>query len=442
MYTKASVGCHVYVTYQGNAPGSATFNWNFDGGIIMSGSGPGPYYIRWDTVGYKTVNLNVVYQSQYCYSSRNIHIAPVPQVYNVTGGGSYPSGGTGVSIGLSGSQLNYNYYLYLNGGTQSVGNKTGDGNALNFGLFTAAGTYTCKAKVDSSSSTCLINMNDSAVVTISGYVPTQYICMVSYDTSTQRNKIVWNKTTGQHLSHFNIYKQTYQENVFTKIGQVPYASFSTFVDTTTNPIVMAQKYEMTVTDSSGNESLKCPYHKTVHLEVSPGVQGFNLIWNHYEGFTFYTYMIHRKLNAGAWQLIDSVASDQISYTDPYFTSGLMTYYLEVIRYSPCNPTLKSGLYESVVSNTMTSAPLGITEINALKVLVYPNPAQQKINVMLPSSGNVSADLEVYSADGRKYLEQIINQSKAELDLSTLPSGMYFLKVLSKEGVGTGKFVKE
>jgi len=266
--------------------------------------------------------------------------------------------------------------------------------------------------------------------------------MVSYDTSTQRNKIVWNKTTGQHLSHFNIYKQTYQENVFTKIGQVSYASFSTFVDTTTNPIVMAQKYEMTVTDSSGNESLKCPYHKTVHLEVSPGVQGFNLIWNHYEGFTFYTYMIHRKLNAGAWQLIDSVASDQISYTDPYFTSGLMTYYLEVIRYSPCNPTLKSGLYESVVSNTMTSAPLGITEINALKVLVYPNPAQQKINVMLPSSGNVSADLEVYSADGRKYLEQIINQSKAELDLSTLPSGMYFLKVLSKEGVGTGKFVKE
>jgi len=48
---------------------------------------------------------------------------------------------------------------------------------------------------------------------------------------------------------------------------------------------MAQKYEMTVSDSIGNESLKCPYHKTVHLEVSPGVAGFNLIWNPYEGFT-------------------------------------------------------------------------------------------------------------------------------------------------------------
>ena len=442
IYSKASVGCNVYVVYQGNAPGSATFNWNFNGGIIISGSGPGPYYIRWDTAGYKTVNLNVVYQSQYCYCTRTIHIVPPPLVYNVTGGGSYPNGGSGVSIGLSGSQPNYNYYLYLNGGTQSVANKTGDGNALNFGLFTAAGTYSCKAKVDSSSSTCLVNMNDSAVVAISGYVPTQYICMVTYDTSTQRNMIVWNKITGQHLSHFNIYRQTAHENTFSKISDVPYAGFSTFVDTTTNPIVMAQKYEMTVTDSSGNESVKCPYHKTVHLEVSPGVQGFNLIWNPYEGFTFYTYLIHRKLNTGGWQLIDSVASDQTSYTDPYFTSGIMTYYLEVIHYSPCNPSLKSGGYESVVSNTMTSAPLGITDIHASRILVYPNPVQQKVTVLLPSSGNVSAYLELYAVDGRIYLEQIINQSKAELDLSTLPSGIYFLKVISKEGIVTGKLLKE
>ncbi len=442
LYSKASVGCHVYVVYQGNAPSSATFNWNFDGGIIVSGSGPGPYYIRWDTAGYKTVNLNVVYQGQYCYSYRTIHIVPPPLVYNVTGGGSYPYGGSGVSIGLSGSQLNYNYYLYLNGGTSSVANQTGTGNALNFGLFTAAGTYTCKGKVDSSSSSCLINMNDSAVVTISGYVPTQYICMVTYDTSTQQNKIVWNKITGPHLSQFNIYKQTYQENVFSKVGQVPYADFSTFIDTTTNPVIMAQKYEMTVTDSSGNESVKCPYHKTVHLEVSPGVQGFNLIWNPYEGFTFYTYRIHRKLNTGAWQLIDSIASDETSYTDPYFTSGNMTYYIEVIRYSPCNPSLKSGDYESIVSNTMISAPLGITDIHTSGILVYPNPVHQNVTVLLPSSGNVSASLELYSVDGRKYLGQMISQSKTELDLSTLPSGMYFLKVLSTEGIMTGKLMKE
>lgn len=440
MYTKASVGCYTYITYQGNAPGSATFNWNFDGGVVMSGSGPGPYYVRWDTAGYKTVYLNVVYGSQYCYGYRVINIVPSPTVYNVTGGGSYPSGGSGVHIGLSGSQPNYNYYLFL--GTQNVGSMTGTGNALDFGLFTSPGVYKCKAKVDSSSTACLVTMSDSAVVSISGYLQTQYICMVTYDTSYHMNKIVWNKSTGQHISHYNIHKQTYQENVFSKIGEVPYSSFSTFIDTTTNPVVMAQKYELTATDTSGCESAKSPYHKTVHLEVSPGVQGFNLIWNPYEGFTFLTYRIHRKLNSGPWQLIDSIASDQISYTDPYITSGIMTYYIEVVRYYPCNPTLKSGEYESIVSNTMSQAPLGITDPEATRILVYPNPVKDRVTLLLPSSGNISSIFELYAPDGRKYLEHGLNQSKTELDLSALPGGIYIFRIRNNEGIVTGKLLKE
>jgi len=443
VYNKASVGCNVYVTYSGSAPSSASYTWNFDGGVIVQGSGQGPYYIRWDTAGYKTVRVNVTYQGQNCSASHTIHIVSPPAVYNVTGGGSYPYGGSGVHIGLSGSQANYGYYLYLNNSTTSVANTTGTGNAIDFGLFTTAGTYYCKAKVDSSSSSCLVNMHDSAVVTVTGYVPTPYICMVTYDTATHFNKIVWNKYPGMHLAHYNVFKQTAQEGSFLKIGQVPFAAFSTFVDTTTDPIIMAQKYELSVTDSTGNESALSAYHKTLHLEVSPGVQGFNLIWNPYEGFTFYTYRIHRKLNNGPWQLVDSIASDQVSYTDPYFTSGLMTYCVEVIRPYPCNPTLKADAYESVISNTMTSAPLGINEVNAKGFLVYPNPAREKINLLLPEqSGNFSAGLEVYSMDGRKYIEKSATQTKAELDISLLPEGMYFLKVITKGGTSTKKFIKE
>ncbi|MCX6282068.1 MAG: T9SS type A sorting domain-containing protein [Bacteroidetes bacterium] len=441
-YTKASVGCHSYVSYSGTAPSSAAYHWDFDGGAVVSGSGQGPYYIIWDNAGYKTITLNVFYQGDSCHASRSIHIIPAPTVYNVTGGGSYPVGGSGVTVGLSGSQPHFNYYLFLNNTTQSIANKTGDGNPLNFGLFTTAGTYYCKAKVDSSSSSCLVNMHDSAVVTISGYVPPPYICMVTFDTTTQRNKIVWNKITGYHLAHYNVFRQTSRENVFAKIGEVAYNSFSAFVDTTTNPIVIAQKYELSVTDSAGNESVTCPYHKTVHLEVSPGVQGFNLIWNSYEGFTFYTYLIHRKLNQGSWMLLDSVASDQISYTDPYVQPGLMTYYIEVIRNSPCYPSLKSGNYESVISNSMTAAALGINDGNSQGISAYPNPVHDKMIVMLPVSGSNNAELEVWSMDGRKFSEQTVSEPKTEINLSKLLPGMYFIRVISKDITGTFKFVKE
>ena len=46
-------------TYTGNAGAGETYNWNFDGGTIVSGSGQGPYQILWTTPGLKTVTLNV-----------------------------------------------------------------------------------------------------------------------------------------------------------------------------------------------------------------------------------------------------------------------------------------------------------------------------------------------------------------------------------------------
>ena len=442
MYPKAAMGCPNYVSYGGNAPSSATFIWNFDGGIIISGSGMGPYYIQWNTTGIKTVLLHVIYNADSCSSSKTIHVVPPPLIYSVTGGGSYPSGGSGVHIGLSGSQLHASYFVYLNGNTTSVSNIPGTGSALDFGLFTTAGTYTCKAKLDSTSGSCMTNMHDSAVVTISGFVPSPYICMVTYDTVSHRNMVIWNKYPVYHIAHFNIYRQTYQEGVFTKIGESPFNHFTTFVDTTADPVVMAYKYELSATDSTGSESQLSLPHKTVHLEVSPGITGFNLIWNHYEGFDFHTYKIHRKLGTGPWQVIDSIASDNISYTDLYVSTGLAYYYIEVIRYAPCNPSLKSGIYESIVSNVGTSAPLGITENQSSSILVYPNPARQTLNIVIPGTDHASCRLVLLSMDGKKCIEKEISQSKTVLDISGLTTGLYILKAESDQSIVVKKIFKE
>jgi hypothetical protein len=49
----------VTVTYLGNGTSNDTFNWNFDGAQIISGSGAGPFTIRWNSVGNKTISLEV-----------------------------------------------------------------------------------------------------------------------------------------------------------------------------------------------------------------------------------------------------------------------------------------------------------------------------------------------------------------------------------------------
>jgi hypothetical protein len=88
---------------------------------------------------------------------------PLPMVFQVTGGGSYCAGGTGLSVGLDGSTSGVNYALYLNG--SATGNVlAGNGNALDFGLQTADGSYTVVAT--NAATGCESTMTGSALVSI------------------------------------------------------------------------------------------------------------------------------------------------------------------------------------------------------------------------------------------------------------------------------------
>ncbi len=67
------------VTYQGNAPATATYNWDFGGGNIVSGAGQGPYSISFPGTGTYSVSLTVTDNN--CTStitSQNITVNPTP----------------------------------------------------------------------------------------------------------------------------------------------------------------------------------------------------------------------------------------------------------------------------------------------------------------------------------------------------------------------------
>jgi len=82
-------------------------------------------------------------------------------------------------------------------------------------------------------------------------------------------------------------------------------------------------------------------------------------------------------------------------------------------------------------------PKTTNEIN-----VYPNPASSEIQVI----GNQSTVIviEVYNMLGEKVYQLLVtgHYSPITIDVSALPSGMYFVEVKSESGVGVRKFVKE
>ena len=90
-------------------------------------------------------------------------VKPSPTIYNVTGTGSYCSGGAGVAVGLSGSDVGVNYQLLV-GGSNTGSAIAGTGSAISFGKQTA-GTYTVIAT--NTTTLCSNNMSGSATVTVS-----------------------------------------------------------------------------------------------------------------------------------------------------------------------------------------------------------------------------------------------------------------------------------
>jgi len=431
-------GCvnqQVIIEYTGNAPPTATYIWDFDGAVIISGSGQGPIKVKWETVGIKNVSLIVHWESLVADTTKQIHIKPLPQVFHMTGGGSYPAGGSGVEVGLSGSENGVIYKLRRNGEYTGI-QVTGTGSPISFGLQVEPGTYTAVAY----NNPCMKEMEGSAVVEII-YPPQPHICMVTYDTASQKNMVIWNKPNTFLVTQVNVFRETSQNEIYEKIAEVAPVP-GIYLDTASHPLVHSYKYRIAFVDSNNHQTDKSPYHKTIHLNINAGIYGFNLIWNHYIGFEFLTYNIYRKIGTEPYVKIASVASNIDSYTDFYETSGLATYYIEVIRPESCEPELKSGGDSRIVSNVATAAPLGIEDNHKSGVIVYPNPAKDKVFIVMDSRKGKSARIELFQPNGQLLFSKENMDTRSEIDMTTFTSGVYFLRISSENSTIVKKIIKE
>ena len=96
-------------------------------------------------------------------SNATLTVNALPTQYTVGGGGSYCSGGSGVAVTLSSSQLGVTYYLQL-GGSNTGATQAGTGSGLNFTGVTAAGTYGILAS--NTVTGCTATMSGGATVSL------------------------------------------------------------------------------------------------------------------------------------------------------------------------------------------------------------------------------------------------------------------------------------
>jgi len=67
------------------------------------------------------------------------------------------------------------------------------------------------------------------------------------------------------------------------------------------------------------------------------------------------------------------------------------------------------------------------------VIVYPNPTRETIFIERNNEELRPSTLRIYSSTGRLFMERKISVEKTELNLSSLPSGIYFIEIFKEEG---------
>ena len=219
------------VTCNGAGDGTAT---------VAPSGGTAPYYYSWSNSqsnpaivglfpGDYTVNVT---DNNTCLTSNIITISEPPALVLSMSKTDATCGNTDGSASLTTSG-GTSPYVYLW--------STGSSNTSIFAL--AAGTYSVTV-TDTNSCTATDSIE---IITVA---PQQPICIITVDSSSTRNIVVWEKPVTTGLDSFRIYREIAGLG-YSHVGSVDYNSLSEFVDSTNgvNPVLTSYRYKISVVDS-------------------------------------------------------------------------------------------------------------------------------------------------------------------------------------------------
>jgi photosystem II stability/assembly factor-like uncharacterized protein len=125
-----------------------------------------------------------------------------------------------------------------------------------------------------------------------------------------------------------------------------------------------------------------------------------------------------------------------------------SYNLNSVYFPDANTGYTVGDYGTILKTLNGGGVLGINDkqqTNSLKI--YPNPATEKITIepQDPGSG-MNGTVTVYGMTGRELIRQHVQGSRIEINVRSLPAGLYFVNLVNEEKkvsipVEAGKFIK-
>lgn len=271
------------------------------------------------------------------------------------------------------------------------------------------------------------------------------ICLVTVDSTTNTNLVVWEKPITTGIDHFNIYRETSQAGLYQLVGTVNYSDESIYNDLVASPNVRSWRYKISSVDACGNESELSLNHKTIHLVISHGLgSDINLFWDSYEGFSYPNFVLKRHTDADGWTTLTTMPNNLFTYTDQPTTTDGLYYVVTVDAPSTCSSTKMAQDFNTTRSNRdnrlSTGQPNSISELLNQVVNIYPNPANSVLNVENSSSQLIEA--RILDQTGRLILTTTLVPGQTKIDCGKLAMGVYNIELHSLGAKTLKRFVIE
>ena len=114
----------------------------------------------------------------------------------------------------------------------------------------------------------------------------------------------------------------------------------------------------------------------------------------------------------------------------------------ILSASGATPANNSYLYVDNLAFSGSAAGITESNLNAF-VSVYPNPAQNILNIAIGNTGKTISKMEIFDIQGKMIRNVDVKplNSLTSIDIADLSTGIYILKLTSDDGIATRRFSK-
>jgi hypothetical protein len=418
-----------------------------DGEVEVWGiyGGTAPYTIAWSNGINTNVNSNLafgIYSATVTDANNCMTVKPVYlSEYN-----SADISGNVIPAGCGGNdgKILVDIYSWTGDPVQSIiwSNGATTQNLLNV----PSADYVCTATIANTGCKAIKGWNIPVVKPLR-----QDICVITVDSVTTTNLLVWEKVQPIGIDYYTIYRETSNQGEYIMIDTVHADNISLFNDVIASPSERSWSYKIGAVNVCGDEGPLSVAHRTIHLDLLDlGSNSVQVNWNAYEGTTFTNYIVWRYTTANGWEQAGIVPNTTVTFTDlvDYATPGL-DYMVEFALSSPCSAE-KAQDFNTVRSNRergqfavgegvegASSNSINENYLNTIEI--YPNPTSDRLTFV--QEGNEQVTYNILSLSGQLMQTTQSNQTNTVLDLSTLNAGVYLVELKMNDIKITKRVVK-